>query len=475
MAEKLPIFWREQGGVPRAYLDARRWGGARRHALKAEGATRATTDPVTAEDLARAYVEERTTARASEERRGADSRRVQARLGLRGDAAIRTYAAHHVDALEEEGNTSEQWLDAVALLLDRAIYFFDVHQVEAATSADRRARPGLCSPRNLATVSAPDVTAFIRWLASEDGWRWEAARREEQARKDAKRAARGGKQGPFGPQHVRHHLNVLSLMFKRAISEGVLDLGCNPVAALMRKPAVPKSTTEWLEADELAVVLEAARTYDPMREHGGREPLTCAPQLLAFLVLTGCREDEARRMEVRHVHLDDGYLEIPGTKTELAFRTMPLHAQLAEILRPYLRRGDRIRAGDEPLFPSDRTGEAFGDCRKALDAIGARAGIPAGRLRSRVLRTSYITHRLLSLDGGRPVTTEMVRQEIGHSGSSRTIERIYARVQRRRERLDPFGFRVEEYAERPHVAAAMARMGELIRASEEAQRQRGAA
>jgi hypothetical protein len=52
----------------------------------------------------------------------------------------------------------------------------------------------------------------------------------------------------------------------------------------------------------------------------------------------------------------------------------------------------------------------------------------------------------------------MVRQEVGHSASSRTIERIYARVSRRRERLDPFGFRVEEFEHRPHVRAALDRM-----------------
>lgn len=81
-------------------------------------------------------------------------------------------------------------------------------------------------------------------------------------------------------------------------------------------------------------------------------------------------------------------------------------------------------------------------------------------LRSRTLRVSYITHRLLSLDEGRPVTTEMVRQEVGHSATSKTIERVYARVSRRRQRLDPFAFRIESYVDLPEIRAALRHMGE---------------
>jgi integrase len=77
-------------------------------------------------------------------------------------------------------------------------------------------------------------------------------------------------------------------------------------------------------------------------------------------------------MDVRHVHFADAYLEIPGTKTDAAFRTMPLHAQLAGILRPYVRRGDRVRGKNEPLFPSDRTGTV----RRCAE--GARRNRPAG-------------------------------------------------------------------------------------------------
>ena len=41
---------------------------------------------------------------------------------------------------------------------------------------------------------------------------------------------------------------------------------------------------------------------------------------------------------------------------------------------------------------------------------------------------------------------------------SKTIERVYARVSRRRERLDPFAFRIETYAHLPEIRAALERM-----------------
>lgn len=415
------IQWRSQlGGVKRAYVDLRRWGGPRQVALIPPGETRATTDAVLAKELAQDLLDTLLAERAADRARAAEAHRREGEAnrhaslhGLDRGAELAPYAAHHLAALEK-GDHSEQWLDATALMLDRAIYFFDVLQVGRATPEQLDKHQGLRSPRNLAGISPPDVQAYVDWLGSEDCWQWEKARREESAKeRPGRRAARGGKQGPYGESHVRHHLSALSLLFRRAISEGVLPSKGNPVLDLLKKPAVPKSRTPWLEAPQLALALESARTYDPLRDHGGRDPLTCAYELLAFYILTGCRDNEARRMNVGHVNLTDEFLEIPGTKTEASNRFMPLHRQLGEILHAYLVRTGRIFQAEAPLFVSDRTGERVGDARKSFDAIARRAGLPAGVLRSRPLRVSYITHRLLSLDKGVPVTTEMVRQERG--------------------------------------------------------------
>lgn len=137
---------------------------------------------------------------------------------------------------------------------------------------------------------------------------------------------------------------------------------------------------------------------------------------------------------------------------------MPLHRQAGEILQACLVRTGRIFQKNAPLFISDRTGGRVGDVWKAFHAIARRAGLPARRLRSRTLRVSYIAPRPLSLDEGRPVTTEMVRQEVGHSGRSTMIERVYTRVSRRKERLDPFAFRIETNLHMPEIRAAVDQM-----------------
>lgn len=446
------IYWRHQGGVRRAYGDFRRWGGGR-EALTAPGAKLATSNPAAAEQLAAARRDLLIEQRAAEERSAAQAARLAATLGLDASATLYDFAAHHLLEEGQAGERSRAWIDACALMLERAVGYFDGVQVESATVEQRRKRPGLTSPRNMATISTVDCDHFAKWLATDDFWEWEIRRRETAAAA-GERMPVGGQRGAFGPQHVRHHVTALSGMFKRAVAEGVLAV--NPCREMMAKPSIPPSTTEWLEAPELALAIEAARTYDPVRLHGGREPLSCVYELVAFLILTGCRMDEARLMEWRHVHFHAHAVEIPGTKTDESDRVVPLHAQLAEILGAYRKRTGAI-AG--PLFPSERGGGAFGDARKALNAVADRAGIPRKMLRSRPLRASYATNRLLSLDEGREVTPEAVRQELGHSKRSGVLEDRYVKKLRlRRWRLDPFAFRIETYADEPGVAARLERM-----------------
>ena len=57
MAKKSRVYWRNQGGVRRAYIDLRDLGGGR-EALKAPGEKRGTTDPDIAIELAARRVKE---------------------------------------------------------------------------------------------------------------------------------------------------------------------------------------------------------------------------------------------------------------------------------------------------------------------------------------------------------------------------------------------------------------------------------
>jgi integrase len=134
----------------------------------------------------------------------------------------------------------------------------------------------------------------------------------------------------------RKYLNSLSQLFKRAISEGILPLGHNPVSYLIDKPSNLSRLRrpEWLEVSEAALLLHAAREYRPEREG---QAIPFAYEFLATLLLTGGRFSEIAGLEVNDVDLERGTLVIWGTPTlrlkdRGSHRVVPLWPQLEEIL-----------------------------------------------------------------------------------------------------------------------------------------------
>lgn len=404
--ENSPIRWRNQGGQLRAYADLRNRGGGR-NALIPPGETRGTTDPEIAEHL---LVQRMSNL--------LERRRAKVLLGLDPDADLAGFADHHLSAKAKSGEYSQQWLIISRTYLDRAIAYFTQHQYATETNAAPEARP-----RNLATISVVDVRGFVDWLETQPN----------------------GRGCVLGRASRRLHLSVLSGLFRRAISEGRLPIGSNPVSALIDKPRAPKSHTSWFEVSELALLLESARTLTDHWSATRQKGLpTFAYEFLATFILTGAREGEIRRLLVTHLDFDSLSIYIPGTKTDSSDRIIPMHPQLAEILLPHVQ---RLGRSDGLLFTT-ASGAAIGDWRKILDAIATRAGFPKGQIRTRVFRTSYITHRLACIDQGAPIDPYQVAREVGHS-SLAMIMKVYGRVQRRRMRMEELAFRTEVIG--PHL------------------------
>lgn len=404
--ENSRIRWRNQGGQLRAYADLRNRGGGR-SALIPPGETRATTDPEIAEHL---LVQRMSSL--------LERRRAKVLFGLDPDADLADFADHHLRAKAKSGEYSQQWLTISRTYLDRATAYFNQHQHATETNTQPEARP-----RNLATISVVDVRGFVDWLATQPN----------------------GRGGVLGRASRRLHLSALSGLFRRAISEGKLPIGSNPVSALIDKPRAPKSQTSWLEVGELALLIESARTLTDHWSAIGQKGLpTFAYEFLATFILTGAREGEVRRLQVSHFDFDSLSLYIPGTKTDSSDRVIPMHPQLAEILLPYVQ---RLGRSDGLLFTT-ASGAPIGDWRKVLDAIVTRAGFPNGQIRTRVFRTSYITHRLACIDQGAPIDPYQVAREVGHS-SLAMIMRVYGRVQRRRVRMEELAFLTEMIG--PHL------------------------
>jgi hypothetical protein len=57
---------------------------------------------------------------------------------------------------------------------------------------------------------------------------------------------------------VRHHLNALSNLYRRAMEDEPVLPGYNPVAALMEKPGRSEDEARWLEVPDAALLLAAA-------------------------------------------------------------------------------------------------------------------------------------------------------------------------------------------------------------------------
>ena len=204
------IYWRGE----RAWSDFRDLG-AGREPLIARGETMATKDRDIAAELAQARVKE------LQERK-----RTKVLLGIERDAGLAEFAAEHLMKKAREGRVTRGWLKESERELVRAVEF-------------------LGASRSLASIKPSDVRAWAHWLAEIDN----------------------GHGGTLSGGTVRHHLNTVSNLFRRAQEEEVVPTGWNPVAVLTDKPVANRVEAEWLEVPDAALLLEAARTWKPDRAH----------------------------------------------------------------------------------------------------------------------------------------------------------------------------------------------------------------
>lgn len=234
---------------------------------------------------------------------------------------------------------------------------------------------------------------------------------------------------PIEPGTVRAYLNSLSNLYRRAASEGFVLPGYNPVAALIDKPVAQTKEARWLEVTDAARLLEAARVYVPPP---GKSAYKHAHPLLASFLLTGGRKSEVLGLEVDDVSFDRRTVtfrpnQFRGLKSKSSHRVVTLWPQLEEILRAYVFGGSGPRGA--LLFPSlQSTGEVMLDnFDKTLAAIARAAGFPDGFVHLHMLRHTFCSARLTTLDRGHPVSTFVVGKELGHGGDA-LVRRIYGHV-----------------------------------------------
>lgn len=415
------IYWRNQGAERRAYGDFRDFAdvGGKREALVAKGAKTATSDPVVAEAL----VADRLT--QLQERR-----RNKTLLGIERHAGLAEFAAHHLVQKQRSGRFTAQWLESVQNHLEAAIEFF-CNSGRALPRDPKTKAPILdgISDGDLATIAVADVQRYTAWLGS-------------------RRTHRGH---TLGPSSQRKYLNSLSNLYRRAVSEGCVAPGYNPVQAMMDKPqdCPARQEAAWLEVHEAALLLEACRVGDRQRADMAMPP-RMLHAIVATMLLTGGRPSEVLGLEVEDVSFDRKTVTFRPNrwrrlKTSTSLRALPLWPQLEVVLRDWLYGRDTPPVSGL-LFPSIRGGGMVRDIRKALDAAADAAGWQRGEIRPYSFRHTYCAARIQTLDRGHPVSPWTVAREMGHGGRA-LVDRVYGHLGEIRHRSEFVEYRAEQHAD----------------------------
>lgn len=385
---------RVASGQARAYGDFRDYAeyGGGIEALIVPGETSATTDPDIAEHLIQKRLEE------LKERK---FRKVA--FGIEETRRLKEYVADHLESKAKTEDVTERWLATVQNHLKAAIGHFG-------------------PDRKLSSIRTRHVRDWIEELLDTPN----------------------GRGGTLSKGTVRHYLNSLSNLYRRTLEDEIVVQ--NPVANLMEKPQPEQTESDWLEAHEMSLLLEAARVLEPDTDAGA---LDFIHPLVATFALTGARKKAVLGLRREDIDFERKTVRFRPNqhrrlKTSGSNRTVPLWPQLEEILRPHLL-GKTLRVG--LLFPSPDGGGMLHDIRKQLDAVGELAGFEEGRIRTKIFRHSYCAARLQTLDDGHPVSPYTVARELGHS-STRMVDRVYGHLGKVRNRSEQVEFRVSQHENR---------------------------
>jgi integrase len=243
----------------------------------------------------------------------------------------------------------------------------------------------------------------------------------------------------MSPNTVNRLVQELAAVLQDAVEYGLIQ--SNPAASKRRRLPSVRPRRGYLDcAEHIAALLDGAGDVD---REPGRRSVPYRRALLATLVLTGMRIEEALALRWRDVQLASGRIRVDGTKTGSAQRVVTI--------RPLLR--DELSALAATRHSDDRNAYVF------ATATGGKHG--ATNIRRRVLASAvtagnrrlakagldpmseHITHHdlrrtfasILYALGADPPT---VMEEMGHASPQLALA-IYAKAMRRdpqdRERL----------------------------------------
>jgi integrase len=241
---------------------------------------------------------------------------------------------------------------------------------------------------------------------------------------------------PYGPRRLNRAINALYAV----LDHGHVFHDAPKMTDKLRHSGllleVPDPIKAHFTIDQVALLIEAAGALDarayPGHKHVGRRAL------VATLLLSGLRIDEACSLLVGGVRRSDHILNIPDAKTPTGIREVNIVYGLRPILYRHLDDFRSGAPGGAPVFAT-RNGTAqsannmredvwYGSSKLAQQLAGERRMTDAwpAKLNPHVTRRTFITH-LFEIGENPPY----VQKQVGHADSALTLE-VYADVSARR-------------------------------------------
>jgi integrase len=198
---------------------------------------------------------------------------------------------------------------------------------------------------------------------------------------------------PLKPAYRRDVVRTLRQVYRWGIDAHLVDR--NPAQLVAApKPVRGERIAPFTLAEVDAVAAECGR-WGP---------------LVVFMADSGARPAEALRVEWRHVDLGAGTVELPGAKTELAWRTVHLTSRGVAAIRSVPRALQTRRVFNVDGRPISWPYSYREIWRAALEAAGLEYRAPYN------LRHSYALH---NLQAGVPIAT--LARQMGHADVNRTF------------------------------------------------------
>jgi integrase len=288
--------------------------------------------------------------------------------------------------------------------------------------------------------------------------------------------AAGRARRPLSPRTINMTLDLTARIFRDAVKRGLLQ--GNPATDRDLRLKVQQRRGNFLEADELLAVIDAARAIDdPVSNHtfaraelvrrmrsekrpwkeiaaeldiaestaiwlAGRHrkdtPVSPRRAILATLGCAGLRNGEVCELNLGDLDFAHGVIHVRDAKTEAGIRQVNMTPWLHDELLAY--RAARAESElDEPAFPTKTGARRDGrninrrvitSAVKAANEIRAKHRRPPlpDAITAHTFRRTFIT---LMLEAGAPVP--YVQAQVGHEDPTTTLE-IYAQVLKRRDR-----------------------------------------